>query len=335
MRGIRTSIRIRSGFTWGAMETASSPLVATSTSCPANRRVKATKSRISRSSSAIKIFAIESSLFFVNWQSEGKDATITHHTRALHPNTTFVHFHNLFNDGKTQSSSWRSQHQWMLASVEPLEDPVLIFQGNTHTIVGHIHLHLMATIRRMNSHRDCPVLRCIVISIIHKIAKNLTHTLDIAVDMRKFFRRIQGKCHGPILFLRAPQNISDDIFGNFTQIKCLRGQRHASRFDARDIQKIIDQDIESFCVVLNNIQKVHLILIHCARRAHEKNIHVPTNGGHRRAKLMANRCNKLRLQPIHFDLMGNVPEDGYCTQEIVLQYDRREMYQDNTTVLQV
>src|SRR6266545_5844321 len=204
MRGIRTSMRIKSGFDWSAVSTASSPLVATTTSCPANRRVKATKSRISRSSSAIKIFDIESSLFFVNWQGEGKDATIAWYTCALHPNTTFMHFYYLLNDGKTQSSSRRCQHQRMFASVESLEHTCLIFQRNAHTVVSHVHLDLLATIWRMDTHCDRPILGRIVIGVIDKIAENLTYALDVTIHMRQFFRGIQRKCHGSIFFLRTP-----------------------------------------------------------------------------------------------------------------------------------
>src|SRR5215216_3831699 len=126
MRGIRTSIRTKSGFTWGANWTASSPLVATNTSCPANRRVKATKSRISRSSSAIKIFAMQSSLVFVEGQRKGERTAITWHSRAFHPNTALVHFHDLFNNGKSEAGSRRCQYKWMFAAIKALEHAVLI-----------------------------------------------------------------------------------------------------------------------------------------------------------------------------------------------------------------
>src|SRR5512147_2550195 len=108
---MRTSIRTRSGLTLGAISTASSPLVAANTSCPANRSVKATKSRISRSSSAIKIFAIESSLLLIDRQGEGEGTAITRHTGAFHPDPAFMHFHNLFNDGEAQACAGRRQYQ--------------------------------------------------------------------------------------------------------------------------------------------------------------------------------------------------------------------------------
>src|SRR6476619_718075 len=204
MRGIRTSIRIRSGFTSGAMVTASSPLVATTTSCPANRRVKATKSRISRSSSAIKIFAIESSLLLVNRQSERKDTSITRYASTFHPNATFMHFHNLFNDGKTQSGPRRCQHQRVLAPVESLEHPALVFQRNANAIVSHIHLHFVTPVRRVYPYSDRPILGCVVIGIINQVAEDLTDTLDITINMWQPFGCIQGKCHRSIFFLRTP-----------------------------------------------------------------------------------------------------------------------------------
>src|SRR6266498_585826 len=100
IRGIRTSIRMRSGFTFGANSTASSPFAAVNTSYPAKRRVKATKSRISRSSSAIKIFAIPASLFFVYRQGKGEGTAIAGHAIALHPDPSFVHRDNFFDDRK-------------------------------------------------------------------------------------------------------------------------------------------------------------------------------------------------------------------------------------------
>src|SRR5512139_1799470 len=132
MRGMRTSIRIRSGFTLGASSTASSPLAAVNTSYPANRRVKATRSRISRSSSAIKIFAIESSLCFVNGQGKGECTSLSGNARALHPDATLMHLNNLFNDGQAQSGSWCGQDQRILASIEALKDPVLVLQRDPH-----------------------------------------------------------------------------------------------------------------------------------------------------------------------------------------------------------
>src|SRR5512147_3186752 len=111
-------MRTRSGLTLGAISTASSPLVAANTSCPANRSVKATRSRISRSSSAIKIFAIESSLLFVDRQGEGKRAALTRHTRAFHPDPAFMHLDDLFNNRESQSGTRGRQHQLMLTSIE-------------------------------------------------------------------------------------------------------------------------------------------------------------------------------------------------------------------------
>src|SRR6185503_8917296 len=128
MRGMRTSMRIISGFTLGAISTASSPLLAVNTSCPAKRRVKATKSRISRSSSAINIFAIQSSLIFVNWQGEGERASFPGDAGALHPDAALVHIHNLFNDGESQSGSRRGQNQWVLTTIETFEYAFLILE---------------------------------------------------------------------------------------------------------------------------------------------------------------------------------------------------------------
>src|ERR1044071_8951191 len=143
MRGIRTSMRIRSGPTFGAISSASCPLDAAKTSWPAKRRVKATKSRISRSSSAINILAIIASSIFVNWQGKGELAAFARNTSALHPNLAIMHFHDLFDDGKPQSGSGGCQHQWVLTTIKPLKYTILIFQRNAHAIILHIHLHFV------------------------------------------------------------------------------------------------------------------------------------------------------------------------------------------------
>src|SRR5512143_4035011 len=142
----------RSGLTFGAISTASSPLVAANTSCPANRSVKATKSRISRSSSAIKIFAIESSLLFVDRQREGERTPITRHTRTLHPDPAFMHLHDLFNDGEAQACTGSRQYQRMLTSVESLEHTTLVFQRNTNAVILHIHLDFVAAVQAVDAH---------------------------------------------------------------------------------------------------------------------------------------------------------------------------------------
>src|ERR1043166_3420064 len=138
MRGIRTSMRIRSGLTFGAISSASCPLDAAKTSCPAKRRVKATKSRISRSSSAISILAIIASSIFVNWQGKGEYAALTRYTSTLHPNLSIVHFHNLLDDGKSQPGARGGQHQRVLAPIKPLKYAILIFQGDANAIILHI-----------------------------------------------------------------------------------------------------------------------------------------------------------------------------------------------------
>src|SRR5260221_8528958 len=144
---MRTSIRIRSGLTLGAISTASCPLEAANTSCPAKRRVKATKSRISRSSSAINILAIQASSIFMYRQSKGEYATFAWNAAAFHPNPSVVHLHNLFDDGKTQTGSRGCQDQRMFATIETLENTLLILQGDTNAIIFHVHLHLVTTIQ--------------------------------------------------------------------------------------------------------------------------------------------------------------------------------------------
>src|SRR5512138_2462645 len=138
-------MRIRSGLTFGAISTASSPLAAAKTSYPANRRVNATKSRMSRSSSAIKIFAIHASLCFVDRQCKGECTPLPRDARTFHPDTTLVHVHNLFNDGESQTGSRRGKHQRMFTAIETLKYAFLVFQGYTYTVIFYIYLYFVPT----------------------------------------------------------------------------------------------------------------------------------------------------------------------------------------------
>src|SRR6266545_2701260 len=172
MCGIRTSIRMRSGFTLGAISTASSPFAAANTSYPAKRKVKATRSRISRSSSAINIFAIHSSLCFVNRQGEGERASLSRDACTSHPDTTFMHVYDLFNDGETQTSSRCCQNEWMFTTIEAFKYAILIFERDPYAIVLNVHLYFVPTVHCMDLHKDRPIFGGVVISIIDEVAHN-------------------------------------------------------------------------------------------------------------------------------------------------------------------
>src|SRR5690606_25110587 len=101
---MRTSIRMISGIIWDACWRASSPLEVATTSCPAKRRVNATSSRISGSSSAIKILAMKSPLFS-DGQGEGEHAALACDTRTFHPDASILHFNQLADNGQAQSGT--------------------------------------------------------------------------------------------------------------------------------------------------------------------------------------------------------------------------------------
>src|SRR5512141_1308031 len=119
MRGMRTSIRIKSGLALGATCTASSPFDAATTSWPAKRRVNAIRSRMSRSSSAIRIFAIlASSTRIVYRECKGEGTAFTGNAFAVHPDTAIVHLHQLMHDWQTQTRTGGRQHKRMFAAEE-------------------------------------------------------------------------------------------------------------------------------------------------------------------------------------------------------------------------
>src|SRR6266540_2136465 len=215
---MRTSMRMRSGFTLGAMSTASSPLLAANTSYPAKRKVKATKSRISRSSSAINIFAIDSSLCFVHRQGKGERTSFARNACTFHPDTTFMHIHNLFNDGETQTGSRRCQYQRMLTTVEAFKYAILIFERDAHAIILHVHLHLVPAIQRMDLHQNRSIFGGVMIGVINEITHNLADTFYITIHTREFLRRVERQRHRLVLFLRATQNITNHILRYFAQV---------------------------------------------------------------------------------------------------------------------
>src|SRR5215204_4558699 len=198
---MRTSMRIRSGLTLGAMSTASSPLEAANTSCPAKRRVNATKSRISRSSSAISILAMYASLFFMHRQGKGEYTAFARYATALHPNAAVMHFHNLFDDGKTQTGSRRRKYQRMFTTIETLEHTLLVFKGNTNAVIFHIHLHLMPAIQGLNLDLDRSIFRRVMVGVIDQVCHDLTHTFHITIHKRQFLRHIQRDAHRLVFFL--------------------------------------------------------------------------------------------------------------------------------------
>src|SRR5512139_1080466 len=227
MRGMRTSIKIRSGLTLGASSTASSPLAAVNTSYPAKRRVKATRSRISRSSSATNIFAIESSLCFINGQGKGECTSLTGNARAFHPDTSLVHLDNLFNDGQAQSGSWRGQNQRVFTPIEALKDPVLVLQRDAHAVILHIQLYLVAAVQGMDADDDRPILGCVVVGIIDQVTQHLADPFHVTVNAWEFLWRVQGQRHGLVLLLRAPQDVTHYILGHLTHVDRLRRKRDA------------------------------------------------------------------------------------------------------------
>src|SRR5258708_27257203 len=218
MRGMRTSMRIRSGYSREAICTASSPLVAATTSYPANLSVKATRSRISGSSSAINIFGIQPSISLLNRQSKREGAAFARQSLDLHPKPSVMHLNQLAYNRQPQAGARRGQHQRMFAAIETFKDAFLIRRRNAYTVVLHIHLNFLS-IESMQADFDGSILRCVMIGIIHKVIQYLAHAFRIAADMRQGLGSVQRERHGFILFLRAAQNIRDHIFGDLTQVQ--------------------------------------------------------------------------------------------------------------------
>src|SRR3990172_5922561 len=144
MRGIRTSNRIRSGYSCFATWTASSPFMPVTTSYPAKRKVKATRSRISGSSSAINIFVIASLFAFLIYrQCEGKSTSLPL-PFAFQPDSSFVHAYQLPYNCQSQACARCGQHKRVFTAIEAVKDTGLILFGNTNSRILHIHLHFAA-----------------------------------------------------------------------------------------------------------------------------------------------------------------------------------------------
>jgi len=63
----------------------------------------------------------------------------------------------------------------MLSAEETVKNARLIFRGNTHTVILHIHLNIAVLL--MDANTDHPVFRRIVVGIVHQVADDLAHTL--------------------------------------------------------------------------------------------------------------------------------------------------------------
>src|SRR3990172_5317147 len=169
MRGIRTSNRIRSGYSCFATWTASSPFMPVTTSYPAKRKVKATRSRISGSSSAINIFVIASLFaFLVYWQCEGKSTSLPL-PFAFQPNTPFVHLYQLPDNCQPQARAGCGQDERVFAAIEAVKDAGLILFGNTNSGILHVHLYFAAVLA-VQMYSDPAVFWGVMIGIVCQVA---------------------------------------------------------------------------------------------------------------------------------------------------------------------
>ena len=50
---------------------------------------------------------------------------------------------------------------------------------------------------------------------------------------------------------------------------------------------------------------------------------------------MADCRHKFRFQPVHFNFMSNIAEDGYGSQEVILQDHGRKVDEHDTSILQI
>ena len=105
--------------------------------------------------------------------------------------------------------------------------------------------------------------------------------------------------------------------------------------DTRDIQQIVDQNVQALGVVLDDLEEMVLFLIKRAGCAHHQDIHIALDGGHGGAQLMTNGGHKLGLQAIDLNLVRDVAENGDRAKEIVLENNWCQVNQRNATVLQL
>src|SRR5690554_4126304 len=160
MRGIRTSSRIRSGTSLFAFSTASTPFTAVITSKPPNCRVRAIRSRMSGSSSAMSILCIARFTLLVLESScrladvgklrgdalkDGRQPHVEGAARAflaLYPDAPVVHLDDLLHDGQAEARARRAEDDGVaLAPVESLEDALQVCRRDADAGVLHVDLH--------------------------------------------------------------------------------------------------------------------------------------------------------------------------------------------------
>ena len=150
----------------------------------------------------------------------------------------------------------------------------------------------------------------------------------------RFLGRLHLDLHRLVFLLRAAHDICNHIVGDLAQIQRLQGERDTPGFDPRNIEQVIDQDIQAFGIALDDIQEVRLVFVERTGRAHQQDIHItPMEVIGVRSSWLTVATNS-DFKPVHFHFVGDIAEDGHSTQEFVLPDDRRQVHQDNASVLQ-
>ena len=144
-------------------------------------------------------------------------------------------------------------------------------------------------------HCNChaPAFGCILPGISNQVAQHLSDTRGIPSHLRQLFGLppLQGQVLLTILLVERGDDLPDD----FTQSQRLDIQPHSPRFDARNIQDVIDQSRQPISVRLDNPQKVSLSIREATGHTQEEEIGISLDRGHGRAEFMGNRGNEFIL----------------------------------------
>ena len=210
----------------------------------------------------------------------------------------------MLHDGKPEASAAGLPGMALIDTVEALENPLLVFFGNTDAIVLHAPDDALRRLPKV--HMNPSALAGVFHSVIRKIIKNL---IEQPVNTPDVPRVLPGKNKIDLLLLRLMLQIFQHFPAHLADIHSLKRQLPAVLIQLGKLDDILHQCFQAGGLVMNPACKFRNIL-----RPHQTVFHdlrIAGNGHEGRLELVGNVGRELSSHLSRFlkflHLPGNLP----------------------------
>ena len=151
--------------------------------------------------------------------------------------------------------------------------------------------------------------------IADEVDKNLSHPVCIACHQWQIALHLQEQ--GDCLLIRLRPKFLDALFCDLRDVNPFLLHLNASRFNTRDIKEIIDERSQPFGLTMCTAQTLMLFFVNCPHLSIKDERNKSDDRGKRRAQLMRDEGDKLRLHLVNFIFVRDVVKNIHGASDVV------------------